>query len=517
MKKSILLLSLLVLAITACTEKNLIPVAYINVVEGSTFTPAEISAQGATVEIAFSTNYAWQIKGYSTLTWCSLDAIRGESGEGVLKVTVEPNLEDAVRTASFDIVAGAARQTVTLSQTETNALSIGTTEYSVLSEGGVVEIQVSANVDYTVAIPSDVTWIREPSTKVIENSYIMLVVDPSTEWFSRSAEITVTGKDVQGNDISIPVSITQEGTPFSSWTKSFSSDWTQIAATVPVHVAMHDGRLLVANASEIHAVDPETGDYIQKVDIAGLDVAPQSLANDSGGNLLIAANAACASEDFVIYSYDGSDVKELVRYGAGTLYTGTIGNVRVVGDLKTKAVVTAVASSVNYFVAWQIENGTVTERVNQPIPGNGIGDVVYGCVSPVSDDLDDGVLFIGYAGEPYSLYYCGSPASGEWTPVFDTGTAGNENFNSISITEFNGRKYCAVGQDGHFSWSVAPKVFVLDITDLPDVTTAYEGTFSGTFSYAGADDVKLAQSEDGLDIYLVNGGYDYAARIVLPE
>lgn len=512
MKKSAIFLSIMLIA--ACNKSDLIPVAYINEAEGSSFTPSEVSAIGADVTVNFSTNYAWQVKGYTKLTFCSLSAIRGEAGNASIVVKVEPNANGVVRTESFDIVAGAARKTVTISQTETNTVVIDTKEYTVPAAGGTVEIVVSSNVDYVVNIPEDVTWVKVlPKSKVVTDTYVNLSVDPQKEWSSRSASVTVVGKDIEGADITIPVVINQESPVKAIWSKTFAADLTQISVKAPFHVAMYNGELLMATADGIHAIDPATGAYKSEFNVSGLSVAPESMANDEAGNLLFAKNAECASEDFVIYAYDGKAVSELLRYKAGTLYTGKLGNVRVVGDIKDKAVVTAVASSVNYFVAWQIEGGQVTETVAKPIAGTGIGDVIYGCASPVSDNLSDGVLFIGYSGDPYSLYYNGDPANAtndNWTALYNTGTAGNENYCSISVAEMNGKKYCAIGQDGHFSWSVAPKLMILDITDLDNTTLVYENSFAGTFGIAGANDVKLAVDGDNLHAYVISPGFDFA-------
>ena len=522
MKRTIIFSILALMLAAGCTEKNLYPVAYINEAEGSTFTPAEVSAKGGDVTINFSTNYTWQIKGYSTLGFCSVNAIKGESGNGSIVVTVEPNTTSAVRMATFDIVAGAARKTVTITQTETNALNIGTTSYNTTANGGLVEIAVSSNIEYTVNIPSEITWVREiPQSKVMETSYINLQVDPYTEWMPRTASgITVTGKDVSGNDIVRNITVTQEGTPYALWTKTFSTDLTQIAPTSPFHTAMYDNQLYMANGTEIHAVDPATGNYVEQVTIDGLTVAPQSMASDDAGNLIFAANGT-GSDMVYVYAYDGNSVTQLAQFNGANMNGWTKGNLRVVGNVKEKAVITGLAAlwgNQGYYIAWQITGGTAGTAVFGKIgsTGNPSG-VTNGVVSPVSDDLSDGILYIGYSGSPWSLYYCSDPAGTKtWVEVYNPGSAGNENYCALSIAEIGGRKYCAIGQDGHFSYSTAPAVHIVDITDLSNVTLEYEARFTGTFGAAGANDVKLVADGDNLKCYLINAGYDYATCIVLP-
>ena len=188
MKRLIIFLAMASVVIAACSKKDLLPVAYINEAEGSTFTPAEVSAYGADVTISFSTNYQWQIRGWSKLGFCSLSATKGDAGNVALTVKVEPNYTDDVRVAEFEILAGAAVQKVTITQTETNALDIGTTSYPVPAEGGLVEVAVSANIEYTVTIPSDITWIKEATqSKAMVNSYVMFDVEPNISWLPRSA------------------------------------------------------------------------------------------------------------------------------------------------------------------------------------------------------------------------------------------------------------------------------------------------------------------------------------------
>lgn len=523
MKHLFIYLGISLMLFASCVQKDLVEVAYINEAEGSTFTPAEVSALGDEIAINFSTNYKWQIKGYTKLDFCSLSALKGESGDVSLIVKVEPNATDAVRKAEFSILAGAAVKTVTITQTEANALDINTVTFPVLAAGGLVEVPVSSNIEYIVNIPSDITWIKRlPDTKTMVNSTIMLQVDPNEKWLSRSATgITVTGKDIEGEDIVHTLTVNQEpGNVNTIWEKDFGGDFSVVGRTDALRLAMYGKHILMADGAKIHKINPVTGAYEGEMTIPGLTVAPQSMTNDDAGNLIFAADAKCASEDFVVYAYDGTSVNELARYKAKNLYAGVLQNVRVIGDIKKKAVVSACASSLNYFVAWQIENGVASKPVAKQFAGTTVWNPRNCVVSPVSDELKGGLVSIGYAGTPYCLYYNSDPATAKndnWMNVFDTKTAGNENYCAVSIAEYKGRKYCAIAQDGHFSWSVAPKVYLLDITDMNAVTLEYEGKFTGTFGKVGVNDVKLVVMEDKLYIGLVNAGWNYAGCIELTK
>lgn len=509
-------MALVVLA--SCNKKELLPVAYINVAEGSTFTPAEVSAEGAEVAINFSTNYQWQIRGYSTLGFCSIDVLKGEAGDAGIVVTVDPNTTGVVRSAEFSILAGAAVQTVTITQTETNSVAVDAVNYTVPAEGGTVEIVVSHNVDYVVNIPSEyTTWIREvPQSKVMQTSYVTLEVDSNPEWIERTATgLTITGKDVFGNDIVNEFSITQPVAIETIWNKTFSTDWTSIEATTPSHLAMFDGKLLVSNATGIHAVDPLTGEYKEKVEIPGLSVAPESMASDDAGNVIFAANANMNM--FTVYMYDGESVKSIAEYNGANLNGYNIGNMRVVGDLKSNAVITAIGAlwgNPAYYIAWQVKGGVAENPVvGKVTPTTDPSNIAYACVSPVSADLSDGLVFCGYAGDPYALYYCADPVTEQsWTTVFDFQGAWNTNFSCISIAEYNGTRYCAVGE----SWfgGNTPTAFLLDITDISKVELMYKDDFSGIWEADPmGNDIKLTVQDGIMRLYIVNPLSDMAACV----
>ena len=525
MKRLFIFLGLSMMMYSSCIEKKTLEVAYINEADGSSFTPSEVSALGAEVTISFNTNYQWQIKGYTKLDFCSLSAIKGNAGDASIVVTVERNETGDVRKAEFDILAGAAVKTVTITQTETNAIEIGTTSFDVRPEGGIVEVPVSANIEYSVNIPEEITWVKAlPMGKAMANSSIMLEVGANNKWIKRSASgITVTGKDVNGEDITIPLTLNQEA---AGATVLFESEvttaWPAIDRTSArgFHLAMFDGSLLVSDAKKIHKINPADGMYSGEFVIPGSSVVTETMASDDAGNLLFAATSVMPNADFVLYCYDGSSVKQLAKLEKTAISsTARVGNIRVVGDVKKKAVVTCIANNVNLFIAWQIENGVVKETVmkNFPSKDKALGGINFGVASPVSYDLNDGVVFIGYAGQ-YELWYNADPKNAtkdNWTVLFDTGTAGNENYNAVSVAEYKDRKYLAISQDGHFGYSAAPKLILLDITDIRNVTLAYEGKFTGAFARAGVNDVKLVAGSDNLRIYLANAGYNYANCIEL--
>ena len=247
-----------------------------------------------------------------------------------------------------------------------------------------------------------------------------------------------------------------------------------------------------------------------------------SLVNDDAGNILMAAQAAFGGT-LQIYSIKSLDAAPelIVEYVHNAIWSSSMGNIRVCGDVTKKAVITAFVDVSQYWVAWQITGGKAGEaRFGSISPAASTVWSPYGaCVAPVSDDLSDGILFIGYSADAngnYDLNWCKDAAASEWKSVFHTDSAGNENYNCISVATLNGIRFCAIERGAHFSWGSCPEVYLLDITNLDFVkesyyvgwtTVAEEGAYTGT---GACSDVLLQTSADGktMDMFVTDGNYD---------
>ena len=244
--------------------------------------------------------------------------------------------------------------------------------------------------------------------------------------------------------------------------------------------------------------------------------------NDDAGNVLAAALTPFGGT-LRIYSFKSleSAPEMLLEYAHNAIWSSSMGNIRVRGDVTRKAVVTAFVDVSQYWVGWQITDGKAGDAVFGSIApaANPVWNSYGACVAPVSDDLNDGLLFIGYSADAngnYDLNWCKDVAKSEWQSVFHTTSGGNENYNCISVATLNGIRFCAVERGAHFSWGFCPEVYLLDITNLGSVKEAYyaeratvvgEGTFTG----AGAcGDVLLQTSADGksMDMFVTDGNYD---------
>ena len=154
MKKMLYALCLMAgLAVVACEQEE----AFVPHVD---FPPTEVTIPTAGTEelaepiyVTFTANAAWTaaITGEGAAEWLSLSPKSGEAGEAKIKLDALKNTGKENRTAAVEIaVEGLETIVVKVTQLQKNAIDVNAEDtYSVSFEGGVVEIEVGANVAYT--------------------------------------------------------------------------------------------------------------------------------------------------------------------------------------------------------------------------------------------------------------------------------------------------------------------------------------------------------------------------------
>lgn len=291
----------------------------------------------------------------------------------------------------------------------------------------------------------------------------------------------------------------------------------QLPAGAITRLAVSGNNLILSTGSGLYAFDRFTGDFVAEIPVpAGLTI--HSLVNDSAGNLLFAANAAFGST-FTVYRVKSlEDTPEaIITFNHVDIYSVSMGNLRVFGDVDNNAVVTAMVDTSQYFVAWQITGGVAGEAQWGAITPfvSTVWTPQGACVSPASDNFEEGLWAIGYAGA-YDLYNY-SPGTGAWSTCYVTGSAGNENFNCLSVVEFNKAKYLAFEVGAHFSYGDCPEVYMFDSSNPATLSNALtfkmeytevKGSFVG--ATGACSDVLLYVSPDGfkLSLYFIDGNYD---------
>ena len=119
--------------------------------------------------VSFSVNANWTLSIASTTsgaTWCKASATSGNKGSANVKFSVDENTDYEDRSVSVTIKAGTVSKTFTITQKGADALLVTTTKYEVAQEGGQIEVEVKANIDYQFAVSETAkAWITETKSK----------------------------------------------------------------------------------------------------------------------------------------------------------------------------------------------------------------------------------------------------------------------------------------------------------------------------------------------------------------
>ena len=149
--------------------------------------------------ISFTTNANWTLTVASTTsgaTWCKASATSGAKGSATVKFTVEENTGYEDRSVSVTIKAGTASKTFTITQKGADALLVTTNKFEVAQEGGNIEVEVKANIDYQMEISETAKgWISEASSRALKSYKHTFNIASNEEAENREGEITFKSGD----------------------------------------------------------------------------------------------------------------------------------------------------------------------------------------------------------------------------------------------------------------------------------------------------------------------------------
>lgn len=625
-----------------------------------------VPVEGDIVTINFKATADWTAA--SDAEWLTLTTKSGKAGDACsVKGSAVKNETNDVRTAKVTITAGKATAEVTVTQDQTNALNIKVLDYEVDAEGGTVEVQVEANVEYEVTIPEAVDWVHNATTKGLATTTVTLTVDPSTDLEAREANIKIAAGDLsssikitqaafeayfdwiepynvnqwsyywgeklylpqEGFDITIDVSSNIEWrTFFSVWSNdegkmvdSYDLGWCQLSfdensihlvgsanetyvarsniiycectingavssefgamcefiqdGLVPeasasvmwtkkfsdINAAVKPGynrlayktangdALLLSDGEKIHVLSPADGSYLKS--ITWNNIKPVSICSDEAGNIIAAEDIAFEkdTEYDIYYTSDvNADPVSLIHHKAD--FSGTLGGIRVRGNIENRAVVTGFISGSRYWAGWEIDNKAISmdNYYAQDTGGQARGPIANnadawspesGAAMSVGPTLSAGVMYRAY-DTVQSLYYLADAytpnwmdtGSYVWNMVSDAGAGGDENQNNMDIIDYEGRRIMAYTQGMQWNYVTNADVYFLDITNPSDVKViaildggelacvdeiaiGTDYGWGASAAYTSAD-VKLHVEEGtGLVCYVVNSSMESLSKVLV--
>ena len=143
--------------------------------------------------ISFSTNEDWTLSIAATSsgdTWCTASATSGAKGNANIKFTVTENTSYDDRSVSVTIKSGTASKTFTITQKYAEALLLTTNKYELCQEGGTIEIEIKANIDFEMEIAEGAKdWITEATARALSTYKHTFNIATNEEVEKREGEI----------------------------------------------------------------------------------------------------------------------------------------------------------------------------------------------------------------------------------------------------------------------------------------------------------------------------------------
>lgn len=534
-------------------------------------TEYEVPAEGGTVEVKVSANVDYQVIIPDAVDWVENATTRGMT-ESTVVLKVAPSLDVEARTANITISDGTLSSTVKITQAPFEPyydllLPEGVGQFSGFGDGSPLvlgadvtsyTIEVSTNLEHhcyfapwdpeagAAVETNDVGWIKFE----YDNDKIVFTLEPNTTYLPRE-EYFYSGCFVGDQDFAAYgscVLIRQEGLiPEAGasvlWTKTLPEIGIPAAYNRLAYKTAGGDALLVSDGDKIHVVSPADGSYWKAIDWT--NIQPTSICSDDAGNIVAAEDIPFAPEtEYVIYYTDdvNKDPQPLIKHTAD--FDGTLGSVRVRGNLADRAVVTGFVTGNRYWAGWEIDKFEISmdNYYAQGTGGQARGPIAVdadawnpesGAVMSLGPRLNDGIVYRAY-DTSWCLYYLADAYTPAWqTPydwknISDAGAgAGNENQNNMDIIDYNGRRIIAYTQGAWFTWGGNHDVYFLDVTN--PLNTEVIAILSGDELAAvdeipGADgmasfpyaDVKL-HVEDGVGLvcYVVNSTYQSLSKVLL--
>ena len=509
------------IAVIACNPQEEI-VPEINVTT-TDFTLPLAGTEDMSFKVQFNTNVDWIAALKEVSEWCTITPASGVAGDASITVIALENPTEDQRTATLVITAGAAVKEVVLTQEAVFVprLAVDPAGVDIAQAGGSATATVTANVAYTVTAE--------------ENDWLTVSQNGNTVTFTATANEAYAARGVNVTfateyaEVGGTVYVYQEGRATKLWSKNVS-ELDGFDPSLKTKLAKYGPYLVVANTTKVYGLDPMTGEVAMTINMPeGFNA--HNVIVDEGGNFLIAADALYGEELTLFYVADPSNPAPEVVFSFNTAnyYGADCGNIRVRGDIKGEALITATisdgAGAANLF--WEVSGGVCSTWYWTSVPYP-TWTVATQCAAPAGSKLSDGIYYIGYGGD-YNLYYAGDvtkDAASTWVNAYTTGSSWMENYNAISTAEWNGHKYLAILAGCHFNYDDADAILLnVDTPSAAQHVYTYAGTYDVTRDDSWANqnwtglgtnsDILLYPTEDAIVMTYIDANFGAMASVAV--
>ena len=144
--------------------------------------------------ISFSVTADWiaEIVNDRADGWLSVSPTSGKAGDATITIKANDNGTPDERSASVRIKAGSAQKTINVTQKQKDALTVTSSKFEVEAEGGEVQIEVKANINFEYVIDESAKdWVIYQSTRGMKTSTLIFKVAENDDTEKREAKITI--------------------------------------------------------------------------------------------------------------------------------------------------------------------------------------------------------------------------------------------------------------------------------------------------------------------------------------
>ena len=149
----------------------------------------ESSAYGSSGYITFTANRDWSVS--SLESWIHVSPSSGSASEIPITVNIicDSNTTYEDRSGTIMIRVEDQLQTITVKQPANLDIILPTQVFDLQSDSQTIEVEVKANVDYSVDISAD--WIKQIGTKALTSTILVFSIEKNETFDAREGRITV--------------------------------------------------------------------------------------------------------------------------------------------------------------------------------------------------------------------------------------------------------------------------------------------------------------------------------------
>lgn len=149
-----------------------------------------IGPEGGRLDIVVNSTSEWTVS--KDAAWVTISKKSGEEGESNFTIRAGENMSGVERKAVITFVSTNSQTTVSITQARNLVLDFEASDYTVGAEGGVLNVNLKSNLDYSIKIVGGDGWISTDDTKGIVSSTHKFIVEKNPIKEGRSATVVFT-------------------------------------------------------------------------------------------------------------------------------------------------------------------------------------------------------------------------------------------------------------------------------------------------------------------------------------